>query len=65
MPKLGSMYFTTHLYLERGQLGDKGLAQRGWEVGEDQPDPPSLSSWHLSDAVSVVNAQLSALMEQR
>lgn len=59
------MYFTTHFYLERGQLGDEGLAQRGWEVGEDQPDPPLLSSWHLSDAISVVNAQLSALMEQR
>ena len=50
------MYFTTHFYLERAQLGDEGLAQRWWEVGEDQPDPLLLSSWHLSDAISVVNA---------
>lgn len=56
MPKQGSVYFTTHFYLERAQLGDEGLAQRRWEVGEDQPDPLLLSSWHLSDAISVVNA---------
>lgn len=34
MPKQGSLYITTHFYLERGQQGDEMMAQRGWEVGE-------------------------------
>lgn len=34
MSKHGSLYFTSHFYLERGQLGDEESKNRVQEAGE-------------------------------
>lgn len=47
MSMQGSLYFTTHFYSERGQLGDEEWAKRGWWK-EDQPDLPLPLSWPLT-----------------
>lgn len=60
-PKRGSLYFTTYFHLERDQwemgVREKGLLRPHSPLGSCGP--------RLSDSVSVVIAQLSALMEQR
>lgn len=68
MPKRGSLYFTSRFSLEKGQLGDEESIKRGQETRGRlvrSALAPSQRSWTLIDSISVVIAQLSALMEQR
>lgn len=60
MPKQGSLYFT-YLYVDRGQW-----EMRSQRKGLIRPHSPlsACGPW-LSDSISAVITQLSALMEQR